>query len=336
MMNRMLQWITAAGFIAATASSAFSATNANSPRGNGLQTDASQRSGDRPYTNSVTIPFKEERGHVMLGARLNGGQQVSLMVDTGYGLTMLHPDLVEQLGLRRRGKVTIVGIGGEEDADMFEGAVLDLGGLSYSPRRVAALPSDRERSRRDGVLGSGFFRRFVVEIDPRRSTVTLHEPASFQYPLQSPLQSRDREGADSQSNPNTTAIIPLTFRRDTPVLEASIVLTNGQTVPGKFELDTGCDGGLCLASDFVAAHNLTDISGRKSRRAGIGGGRGIVSGTVPELRLGALKVTKPSASFFMDGSPADPGMAGHLGWDALRHFKVIIDYERRRLILEQP
>jgi hypothetical protein len=316
MMNRMLQWIMAAEFIIV-------ATNVNSQANAGLQAAALQsQSGDRTNTNSVVIPFKEERGHVMLAARLNGGRQVSLMVDTGYGLTMLHPDIAEQLGLRRRGKVTIVGIGGEEDADMFEGAVLDFGGFPYTPRRVAALPSDRERSRRrDGVLGSGFFRRFVVEIDPKRSTVTLHEPATFQYPLQSNAKS---------------AAIPLTFRRDTPVLEASIVLTNGQTVVGKFELDTGCDGGLCLASDFVTAHNLADLSGRKSRRAGIGGGRGIVSGTVPELRLGQLKVTKPSASFFTDGSPADPGMAGHLGWDALRHFTVIIHYERRRLILEQP
>lgn len=268
-------------------------------------------------TNSLVLPFKHERGHIMVSARLNGGQQVSLMVDTGYGMIMLHPELAEQLGLRRRGKVTIVGIGGEEDADMYEGVVFDFGGLTYAPRRVAALPSERERSRRrDGVLGAGFFRRFVVEIDSKAKTVALHEPASFEYKGQG-------------------EVLPLTFRRDTPVVEASIVLTNGQAIPAKFELDTGCDGGLCLASDLVAAHKLNETDGvRRSRRSGIGGGRGIVSGTVPELRLGRLKVAKPSASFFTEGSPADPGMAGHIGWDVLRQFKVVIDYERKRLILE--
>ena len=294
MLHRVLQWIVVS-ISACTA--AFSATNT---------------------TNSVVIPFKHERGHIMLGARLNDSQQVSLMVDTGYGLTMLHPNLVEQLDLRRRGKVTIVGIGGEEDADMFEGAVLDFGGLRYMPRRVAALPSDRERSRRrDGVLGSGFFRRFVVQIDSRSNTVTLHEPASFEYA-------------------GKGEIIPLTFRRATPILEASLMLSNGQTVSGKFELDTGCDGALCLGSDFVAAHSLTDTAGPRSRRSGIGGGRGITSGTVPELRLGRFKVAKPPSSFFLDGSPADAGMAGHIGWDALRQFRIVIDYERKRLILEHP
>jgi hypothetical protein len=253
----------------------------------------------------------------MLGARLNGGQQVSLMVDTGYGINMLHPDLVEQLGLRRRGKVTIVGIGGEEDADMFQGATMDFGGLTYAPRRVAALSSDRERGRRrDGVLGAGFFGRFVVEIDSKRSTVTLHEPASFEYS-------------------GKGEVLPLRFRRDTPIVEASIMLTNGQAAPAKFELDTGCDGGLCLGSDFVAEHKLNETEGaRRSRRSGVGGGRGITSGTVPELRLGRLKVAKPAASFFVEGSPADNGMAGHIGWDILRQFKVIVDYERKRLILE--
>jgi hypothetical protein len=253
----------------------------------------------------------------MLGARLNGGQQVSLMVDTGYGLNMLHPDLVEQIGLRRRGKVTIVGIGGEEDADMFEGAVLDFGGLTYAPRRVAALPSDRERSRRrDGVLGSGFFRRFVVEIDSKNSTITLYEPKSFEYK-------------------GTGEVLPITFRRDTPIVEGSIVLTNGQIAPARFELDTGCDGALCLGSDFVAEHKLGGAEGgRRGQRSGIGGGRRTISGTVPELRLGQLKITKPSAHFFLEGSPADPGMAGHIGWDALRQFKVIVDYEHKRLILD--
>lgn len=265
-------------------------------------------------TNSVVLPFKHERGHVMVGARLNGSQQVSLMVDTGYGVNMLHPDLTDQLGLRRRGKVTIVGIGGEEDADMFEGVVLDFGGLTYAPRRVAALPSDRERARRrDGVLGSGFFRRFVVEIDAKAHMLALHEPASFEY-----------KGKGE--------VLPLTFRRDTPIVEASIVLTNGQVVPARFELDTGCDGGLCLARDFVAEHKL--IGTHRSQRSGIGGGRGTIAGTVPELRLGKLKVTKPGASFFQEGSPADAGFAGHIGWDVLRQFKVVIDYERKRLILD--
>jgi hypothetical protein len=293
MLNRALQWIM--GLLLGAGSATFAATN----------------------TNSVVLPFKHEQGHVMLGARLNGGQQISLMMDTGYGVNMLHPQLVEQLGLRRRGKVTIVGIGGEEDADMFEGAILDFGGLTYAPRRVAALPSDRERSRRrDGVLGAGFFRRFVVEIDPKRSTVTLHEPASFEYA-------------------GKGEVLPLIFRRDTPIVDGAIVLTNGQVAPAKFELDTGCDGGLCLGSDFVAEHKLSDTEGsRRSRRSGVGGGRGIISGTVPELRLGRLKVAKPSASFFVEGSPADSGMAGHIGWDVLRQFKVIVDYEHKRLILE--
>lgn len=269
-------------------------------------------------TNAVVLPFKYERGHIMVSARLNDGEMISLMVDTGYGMNMLHPDLAEKLGLRRRGKVTIVGIGGEEDADMYEGVVLDFGGLRYTPRRVAALPSDRERSRRrDGVLGSGFFRRFVVQIDSSAKTVALHEPATFNY-----------QGKGE--------VLPLTFRRDTPIVEGSIALTNGQVVSAKFELDTGCDGGLCLGSDFVAAHKLNDTEGaRRGRRSGIGGGRGTVSGTVPELRLGRLKVVKPSASFFVEGSPADAGLAGHIGWDVLQRFGVIIDYERKRLILEE-
>ena len=155
-----------------------------------------------------------------------------------------------------------------------------------------------------------------MQIDSKKGKITLSEPKSFEYA-------------------GTGEVLPITFRRDTPIVDASIVLTNGQVVPAKFEVDTGCDGDMCLASDFVKVHKLADgDGGRRSHRSGVGGGRGTISGTVPEVRLGRLSVTKPNASFFLEGSPADPGMAGHIGWDLLRRFKVIVDYEHKRLILE--
>src|SRR4051812_31410146 len=81
-----------------------------------------------------SIPFQVQRGHVMVPASLNGTNSVSLMLDTGYGITMIHPDLAEQLGLRRVGKISIVGIAGEEDAAQYEGANFDFAGVVYSPR----------------------------------------------------------------------------------------------------------------------------------------------------------------------------------------------------------
>src|SRR6185295_17798407 len=120
-----------------------------------------------PGSNSVVLPFEIRRGHIMLSARVNDSAPLPFMVDTGYGVTMLRSGLAEDLALRRAGRVTIVGIAGEKDAGMFEGPNFDFAGLKWKPRRVAAFPADdspRSHSRH-GILGSGFFKRFVVEID---------------------------------------------------------------------------------------------------------------------------------------------------------------------------
>ena len=45
---------------------------------------------------------------------------------------------------------------------------------------------------------------------------------------------------------------------------------------------------------------------------------------------------KPQTDFFLEGSPVDAGLAGHIGIGALNRFKVIFDYSRRQMILEAP
>ena len=270
-----------------------------------------------PSTNPLVIPFEFRRGHVMIPVRVNQTNSKSFMLDTGYGMTMLEPGLAESLQLPRRGQITIVGIAGEAPAGVYEGPRLDFGGVAWSPSRVAAFPVEPGGRRRDGILGSGFFRRFVVEIDQRAKRVTLREPTSFEYA-------------------GSGEIIPLRFRRDTPIVSASLGAPGGKLVAGEFELDTGCDSCVCLARDFTDQHGLAPAPGEGSGggRSGVGGGAGSRSGRLESLHLGKLRVERPEANFFQQGSPAGEGLAGHIGIEALRDFRAIIDYSRRRLILE--
>lgn len=271
-------------------------------------------------TNPVVLPFEFRRGHIMVPARVHGTNALSLLLDTGYGMTMLSPQFIETFGLKRTGQVTIVGIAGEEPAGVFEGPRFDFAGATWKPRRVAAFPSDdRPRSRRrDGILGSGFFRQFVVEIDSKNQRIVLHEPESYQY-----------SGAGE--------VLPLTFKSSTPMVDASVRLPDGAEVKAAFEIDTGCDGALCIGKHFVEAHRLVDTnSTSRGGRTGVGGATRVSSGHLPALQLGRIALERPAADFFLEGSPVEPPLAGHIGWDLLREFKVILDYKRARLILERP
>jgi predicted aspartyl protease len=266
-------------------------------------------------TNSTTVPIESRRGHVMVPVRV-GTNTFSFLLDTGYGVTMIRADHAKALQLRRAGRITIVGIAGEEPADMFEGPTFQVGTMEWKPRRVAALSIEQGRSRRrDGILGSSFFRSFVVEVDAKAKSLTLHHATNYIYT-------------------GNGEVLPLRFKGSTPIVEGTLVLTNGMEIKTEFEIDTGCTGGLCIGKHFVEEHGLA-AAGREGERRGVGGGARTRSGSIPELRLGRIKIQKPSADFFLEGSPVDPPLAGHVGADVLKPFKVIFDYSRKQMILER-
>jgi len=267
----------------------------------------------------VQIPIKLHHGDLLVEARVNASDFLTFKLDTGFGITTISPNLADSLHLERVGGLTIDGIAGGERADTFRGAEFSFEGMTFRPRRVAALPSERQSRQRsrDGIFGADFFRRFVVEIDVPNRRMRLYEPSSFTYG-------------------GTGEVIPLQFRRDTPIVEAVIRPIGRELVTARFEIDTGCDDCLCLGHDFVAANGLLDGAKHRteSARRGVGGSAPIQHGKLDELRLGQLAVKEPSANFFLEGSPASSGQAGHIGLGALQRFKMIFDYGRRRLILE--
>jgi len=269
----------------------------------------------------ATIPISTARDRIMVPLQLNGSNDLSFLLDTGFSITMVHPSLPESLKLRRAGEVTVIGIAGEEKAPTYEGAILNLGGVEYRPRRVAALGSDgNRRRRRDGILGAGLFRQFVVEVDFTRKQLALYAPTNF-------------------SHAGRGEVIPLKFRRgsSTPIVDAAVNAANGTTLRGEFEIDTGCDSAVCLGHEFIEIHKLLDASETRSGgKVGIGGGAKTRSGHLPQLQLGAARIDQPQTDFFIEGSPVDAGLAGHIGIAALNRFKVIFDYSRRQMILEAP
>ena len=269
--------------------------------------------------SAVQIPVKLREGDLMTQVRVNGSEPLSFKIDTGFGVTTIHPKVVDQLQLTPNGHMIIVGIAGEERADTYGGLMFDFGGKTYEPRRVASLPSEARRRwrHRDGILGAGFFRRFVVEIDLSGHLMRLHEPKEFTYA-------------------GKGEVLPLEFKRDTPIIDATIVAAGQPPLEGRFEIDTGCDDAVCVGHEFVEAHHL--LAGGKSDpdfKRGVGGSARIQSGNLAELRLGKLTVKKPTSNYFLEGSPAGEGQAGHIGIGALQSFRMIFDYSRKRLILEE-
>jgi len=265
-------------------------------------------------TNSVELPIKFHQHRVLVPAKVNSSGPHFFLLDSGYTITTLNPKIVDELQLEPSGRVIMNGIAGEEKAPTYRGVVFELQDLKYSPSRVASIPSERRRSR-DGVFGYGFFRRFVVEMNSK--TVRLHAPADFKY-----------EGKGE--------IIPFDLKSEIPVVQGRVKLPNGELVSGGFEIDTGCDSGICLGKHFVEKHQLPGGSGAESsEKFGVGGSTQTLSGSLPGLILGKLEIKGPQTDFFLEGSPVSEPLAGHIGMGVFKDFKLILDYSRRQLILEK-
>lgn len=266
----------------------------------------------------VTIPLKFSHGRMIVSAKINELGPLTFLLDSACTIPTLHPKLMDQLKIEPSGHVLINGIAGEERAPTYRGVVIDFGPLAYSPRRVASVPSEREeKKRRDGVLDSGFFRRYVVELLADKHELRLHSPTNFNYT-------------------GTGEIIPFRFRQEIPVVEAEMVLPDKSVVNGDFEVDTGCDSGLCIGESFVRKHKLVEqIGEHSSEKFGIGGSVETRNASVPAFRMGSFEVTKVQTDLFLNGSPVDDPLAGHIGMGVLGRSKVIFDYARKRLILEK-
>jgi hypothetical protein len=274
-------------------------------------------------TNSTVpladVPLKSRSGDLLVETHINGSEPLLFKLDSGFGVTTIHPNRVESLNLEHIGHMTIIGIGGEEQADTYAKATFDFGGATYTPRRIASLPSEAHRRwrKRDGILGEGFFRHFVVEIDVAKQRLRLFEPKTYVY-----------NGSGE--------VILISFKRDTPIIDATITPQGHAPITGRFEIDTGCDGDLCIGREFVAANHLLDNgdTSKSDSRRGVGGGAETRTGSLAELKMGRLVVKKPSANFFLEGSPAGEGQAGHIGLGVLERYKMIFDYSHQRIILE--
>jgi hypothetical protein len=265
----------------------------------------------------ITIKVRHTHNRVILPGSIND-LPVSILLDSACTIPTLHPTVMDRLNVEASGTQRIVGIAGEERAPTYRGLVFDFGEAKYAPRRVASIPSERSESRRrrDGVIGSSFFHQYVVEFDHRASLIRLHSPTNFSYA-------------------GNGEVVKFRFREEIPVVEGAIILPGREEIAGEFEVDSGCDSGLCLGEKFVREQKLLErIESRSGEKFGIGGSVETKMGAVPGFRLGKLVIEKPQTDFFQSGSPVDEPMVGHIGMGVFHRYRVILNYSRRELILE--
>lgn len=273
--------------------------------------------------SALKIPFELSNNLVLLQAQLNNSQPLWFIFDTGANSTIIDEQLIEKLKLRTRGKAQGSASGGAIEAELIPGVSLALPGVKAFNQTVASLPingvSPMIGKSIGGIIGYDFIKQFVVEVDYNAKVINLYAPASYE-------------------NPGSGDIVPIKFINKKPFVNVKIKLEGRDAVEGTFMIDTGANEVMTVNSPFVRAHqflkSLTRI--KQANLGGLGGSAKSITARVENIQLGRFVISNPLVSFSQaaKGSDALANYAGTLGGEIFRRFTLILDYSRRRIILE--
>lgn len=268
---------------------------------------------------AVRIPVEIDNNIILMNVSLNGRPPVRLIFDTGASHTVINADRAEAFGIKGSVKMTGNATGGRIEGTMAMGVKIGVQGVEVANQPVGIIAMPRVPGFDfDGVIGFDFINQFVVEIDYLNKVMDLHDPVVYQY------------------RGKGTALPLLLKGRRTPLMNTSFVFASGKRVMARLELDTGADNAFRLNYPFVEKHRL--LSKGLAGNTGRGGGGEVerVLGQAIRAVLGPFEFREVPVLFSLQKEGLEEGgsVDGIIGGELLRRFKLIIDYSRRRVILE--
>lgn len=272
----------------------------------------------------LTLPYKDVDGWVLLPARVNGRASVDFVLDTGASVMALIADQrTEPLELDMGG---VHRLGASDDLAApvgvrQDGLTIDFGDLVLADQTALAIPADTLDCKGgqgatapfNGVIGHDLFRRFTVEVNRDRGTVTLHDPATFRYA-------------------GRGQIVPAKIEGRQPFVDATVASPTEASYRARLHVDSGAGIDLTLFPGSSAA--IRQPSGGRVREACFVGGRATYAVGAPvDLGLAGVATTTP-VEYATGREVIATGQNGRIGARFLARFNVVFDYARERIILE--
>ncbi|MCI0749800.1 MAG: aspartyl protease family protein [Nevskiales bacterium] len=253
-----------------------------------------------------------KQGLFLTRARIGDQEFGPFLLDTGASRLVLDAGVAQQL------KLPVVG----ESEDRNTGRKLKLGllnAIEVGPVMLENTPvavldlSPMARSFGEtpaGILGTPFFAGAIVEFDYENRTVACFDPRNYRL-----AQGRWQA---------------LSFSGNRPAVLARLE----GNVEGLFILDTGAGITVSLFPDFAREHGLTDRGVIKTRTVRVEGEVEELEGRLEWFELAGHRFERPIVFFRTPKNPDarfPEGVAGLIGQDFLREFKVVFNYPESQI-----
>lgn len=280
-------------------------------------------------TRRIDIPFDYVNGFIVVKVVFDGVFPLHFIFDTGAEHTILSKreitDLLKANYLRR---FPIVGadLSKELYAYLVQGIQLEVGNIIANNRSILVLEEDYFRFEEyagidvQGILGSDFFRRFVIKINYSRHIISLYDPQYFEPPGKSFVK------------------LPIEITRNKPYLAVNVQFHQDTSIRLRLLLDSGASLALLLHTDTHPGLELPEQVIPSNLGAGLGGFIQGYMGRIQQLDFESFAFREvitqfQETSFFLDTTFANQ-RNGIIGNDILGRFTVIIDYIKEQMYLE--
>ena len=276
---------------------------------------------------AAKLHFESANLNIYVGVTVAHSQPMWFLLDTGVKPAIIDLGVARALALPLGDSVAIVG-GGKDSVTgyLLKGSPYNVVGLAgFNAPLFLAMPLN-DLSRRSGrqiagILGYDFISQFVVEIDYVHSTITLQEKNAWTYR-------------------GKGAVFPITFNAAFhPQVRAQVIDHGKPLTEGTFVFDLGSGATVIFNRPFVEEQHFLQGERRTvnwMEGRGIGGQIAGSVGRVEGLKLGPFLIRNPVAVFARaeSGPFASAEAQGNIGAAIIEKFNVILDYERKRIILE--
>ena len=245
------------------------------------------------------------------------GRETTLLLDTGAGATVLDSTLAAELGLAPAGRFSAQGVGGTSNVAFVEVPTYRLGPALITGQNLAVMHLDERFYPSTGmhigmIVGYDLLSRFVTMIDYSAEEIAFYLSSDFVY-----------EGPGR----------PLDMELDMSLITVEATLED--SIPVRLMVDTGAGGNLHLTPAFFEANPefLNERPTVESSMEGAGGEESSLLFRVDSMELAGYRIPVGLCSRF-SGTEALSRYDGIIGTGVLARFRIWLDYDGNRVILE--
>lgn len=194
-------------------------------------------------TPVTSIPFELYGDHIFIKASIDGSEPLDLIFDTGSGITVIDKDVADELELVQKQVVLNEG--------MVKGSLIKHNTIQlndyFMEKNITVYSADLDHLEIslgrdiDGIVGYDFMRHHTVRINYNEQILQVYEYGD---------------------GPTTGIAIPFELVHSIPVIEATVVLNNNESISGTYFVMSGAGTTLDFNSPFANEYDVIPKTGR--------------------------------------------------------------------------